>query len=384
MYSQRIFKSGLFFLVFLIAGAAEAVELTHLNLLKNIVTRQEEGAVVFRLEFRKPVGSYKEPVFYKKSVQVDLGGSFIKPAKRRFATGDSRVSEIYAVQFDPHTVRVRFMLGSDGRGLRNKFHLSRQGRFLVARVEKTESDLLEKLLKKIREEAGGHAAEAASGLSVETADVSSPYSANDAVERPSNQGLEKASPAVKTLRMAGDEKTFQLSDWRHSPDTASPDLVSSGITMFSMLAVVLALVFFVFYLFKKFVLKNGLLGGNGKLIKVLGTGMIAPRKTIALVEVAGEVLVLGISNDQIALLSTIRDGKKIEQIKKENGSSGKLWSPSGPGENGAGQTPREVNQSAEDFRKYLKHFTDVKPTKAQLTAGVIKMIRKKVGKMQTA
>lgn len=388
MCSQRIFKSALFLLVFLLAGGARAAELTHLNLLKNITTQQEEGAVVFRLEFMKPVDAYKGPVFYKKSVQMDFSNSFIKPAKRYFSTGDSRVSRIHAVQFDPHTVRVRFMLDGDGRGLGGNFHLRRQGRFLVARIEKSEPDLLQKLLKKIRAEDKNRVAEAVPAQPVEKAGAATAFPENEEslpprVTRPPSQNQDKSPPAVKTLDKTGGKKTFKLADLSYSPDAAPADLLSSGITMFSMLAVVLALMFFVFYLFKKFVLKNGLLGGNGKLVKVLGTGMIAPRKTIALVEVAGEVLILGISNDQITFLSAIRDEDKIEQIREGAGSIGKLWPAAGAREKAAERDPGEVNRSAGDFKKYLKHFTDDKPSREQSIAGVTAMIRKNLGKIRT-
>jgi flagellar biosynthetic protein FliO len=81
------------------------------------------------------------------------------------------------------------------------------------------------------------------------------------------------------------------------------------------LGLVLGAMFVVFHLFKKFGLKNSVFGGEGKPIKVLSTGFLAPRKSIALVEVAGDVLVIGISNDQISLLGNVQDPERIEQIK---------------------------------------------------------------------
>ena len=77
-----------------------------------------------------------------------------------------------------------------------------------------------------------------------------------------------------------------------------------------MLFLVVAFMLLLFYLFKKFVLKNTPFGGSGKLVQVLGTGFLGPRNNIALVEVAGDVLVLGISNDNITLLNHIEDEEK--------------------------------------------------------------------------
>ena len=50
--------------------------------------------------------------------------------------------------------------------------------------------------------------------------------------------------------------------------TDSLDMVASSWKMFYTLIFVLAAMFFLFYLFKKFVWKNGGLGGSGKSVKV--------------------------------------------------------------------------------------------------------------------
>ena len=94
-----------------------------------------------------------------------------------------------------------------------------------------------------------------------------------------------------------------------------------------MFAVVLGLIFLIFFGFKKYVLKNTAFGGGNKLVNVLGTWFLGPKKNIALVEVAGEVLVLGMSQDNITLLSSITDEEKIEEIKNAGGKgkSGLGW-----------------------------------------------------------
>ena len=100
-------------------------------------------------------------------------------------------------------------------------------------------------------------------------------------------------------------------------DISSKDsgLFSASLKMASTLGLVLGLMFVIFHLFKKFGLKNSVFGGEGKPINVLSTGFLAPRKSIALVEVAGDILVVGISNDQISLLSNVQDPERVQQIK---------------------------------------------------------------------
>ena len=151
-----------------------------------------------------------------------------------------------------------------------------------------------------------------------------------------------------------------------------------------MLSVVLGLMFFIFFIFKKVVLKNSLFGSNQKLIQVLSTGMLGPKKIVALVEVAGEVLVLGISNDNISMLSTITDEEKIAAIK----NSGSKISP---------QLKEEIQNSAREDqaslkktprknksfpRQLKKQMEDLAPGRAQSVAGITKLIRKNMGKIK--
>ena len=59
------------------------------------------------------------------------------------------------------------------------------------------------------------------------------------------------------------------------------------------------------------------------LIRVLATGCIGLKKNISLVEVPGEILVVGVSGDRINLLTAIDDPVIINRIKEQaNGSAG--------------------------------------------------------------
>lgn len=55
--------------------------------------------------------------------------------------------------------------------------------------------------------------------------------------------------------------------------------------------------------------------GGGRVINVLTTGSLGPKKTIAVVDIAGEVLILGITPSQITFLSKIEDEETLDKIK---------------------------------------------------------------------
>jgi flagellar biogenesis protein FliO len=62
--------------------------------------------------------------------------------------------------------------------------------------------------------------------------------------------------------------------------------------------------------------------GGGTLIQVLATSFVGPKKAIAIVKVAGEHLVLGITNSEISFLSKIENPEAIHQIESQKMSEG--------------------------------------------------------------
>jgi len=96
----------------------------------------------------------------------------------------------------------------------------------------------------------------------------------------------------------------------------APDALSSTLQMLTALAVVLGGLLVVFYLVKRFLRKDA--GGLGNpLIRVIASQYIGVKKNIAMVEIPGTVLVLGVSNDNISLLTKIEDPSIVEAIRQD-------------------------------------------------------------------
>ena len=96
----------------------------------------------------------------------------------------------------------------------------------------------------------------------------------------------------------------------------APDVVSSALQMLMGLGIVLGGLLGVFYLLKRY-LKRDSGGVKGQLIRVIASQYIGIKKNIALVEVPGTILVLGISNDKISLLTKIEDKEVLEDLRQE-------------------------------------------------------------------
>jgi len=97
---------------------------------------------------------------------------------------------------------------------------------------------------------------------------------------------------------------------------SAPDMASGAFQMLTALGIILGGLLVVFYLMKRYLKRDG--GGGGQLIRVLANRYIGVKKNIALIEVPGSVLVVGVSNDRISLLTKIEDKTVIEGIHREN------------------------------------------------------------------
>jgi flagellar protein FliO/FliZ len=98
--------------------------------------------------------------------------------------------------------------------------------------------------------------------------------------------------------------------------TSSPDMVSGAFQMLTALGIVLGGLLLIFYFMKRY-LKRDIGGSSGQLIQVIASQYIGVKKSIALVKVPGTILVIGVSNDNISMLTKIEDKADIEAIQQE-------------------------------------------------------------------
>jgi flagellar protein FliO/FliZ len=103
-----------------------------------------------------------------------------------------------------------------------------------------------------------------------------------------------------------------------------PDLIATAVKMFIVFGVLLGGLIVSLYLVKKMIgRREG--QAKGRMIRVLATSYVGVKKSISLVEVPGAVLVLGITNDRISLLTKIDDAELMQQLTAaENAPMG--WS----------------------------------------------------------
>ena len=90
--------------------------------------------------------------------------------------------------------------------------------------------------------------------------------------------------------------------------------------MIMALGLFLVLFFFLIRFLKRMDWMKGRPGGEGS-IQVLTSQCIAPQKYVSLVEIGGEILVLGISAQQITFLTKIANQELLKRTLAGSGSS---------------------------------------------------------------
>jgi len=101
-------------------------------------------------------------------------------------------------------------------------------------------------------------------------------------------------------------------------------LLSSFLKMIFALAIVLGLLVGVTYFVKRFMQQTGPATDNQDLINVVSSKWLGPKSRIILLEVLDQIIVVGISNQQMTPLATIHDQQALEKIRANSADAKKV------------------------------------------------------------
>ena len=126
----------------------------------------------------------------------------------------------------------------------------------------------------------------------------------------------------------------------------SPDLAAAAIKMAMALAVVLAMVWVISRVARKVMpIAGGT--GSGKLIRVVENQYLGIKKNITMVQVPGEILVLGVTADKIQLLTRLDDPEILKGIDQDT----------------------RYPKTDANFKSHLRRFMGAKKQISQLSQG---------------
>jgi flagellar biogenesis protein FliO len=288
---------------FLLSTEAQASQ----NYLQNVKVYKNSDELRVKIDFSSPVKTEPIPSFYEKSIQLDLPDVYINPSKRVFDIEDGMLKHIYALQYSKDNVRLRLVLTQNGITLKENLSLTRNNNNLIIAIKKTpvaihQSPAASEISKPEFPELVSEA-----GISESEQVIEMPPLINN-IQPDIKPVMDKTGEKNPESRTPNPEPRVSKSDYLKYNDPAPidpPDISSAVIKTAAALAIVLAAVMIISYIAKKFLKKNDIVFGKDKLVRVLGTSYIGVKKAITLLDVAGEVLVVAVSNNNITMLTKL-------------------------------------------------------------------------------
>ncbi|MBI5814302.1 MAG: FliO/MopB family protein [Nitrospinae bacterium] len=348
------------FMTLVFASKAHAgTDISRLVRLESVMAEQGDDGERVTLKFAKDWRSKPRPSFYPKSIQMDVEGAYISPAKREFKLKGKLFTSATVSQVAANTVRVRLFMKGDPRNYSGNWTGSASGDKMILDIFKDRSAMESENLaaKSIKEKEA--AAPAPVVKETPLAKSEAPAMAEKAVESVNESASKPAASAAvshasaivedKSVKSFGflakpalaAEKSAVWSAQGTAPGTTqgtgqnsgksflnyedpkvpeAPSMTGMAVKMVASLALVLSLVFALSWVAKKYMGKFGGAFGSGGVVKILASGSIGMKKQIAVVDVAGEVIVLGISGDNITMLTTIEDQESADRLRRGSGT----------------------------------------------------------------
>ncbi|MBI3795149.1 MAG: FliO/MopB family protein [Nitrospinae bacterium] len=312
--------------VLLSMGRADAAP----NAFKDVYTSTSGDKLKLELRFEKAPKTIIN--YYERSIQMDVSDGFVSPARRVFDIDKAGIKTISVYQLKPRLLRIRIAPEDGGmKALKEAFSFSANKHGVVmligkksAATVKASEILTPDLVEASKTPAPVEHSDDANSSKEITPEVTtlSPteavangddFLANirknlDDIKKEGTNNPDKTSLTQPTAVLASNNQP-------QAAPAMAPGLGEAFIKIGSALMVVLALIFAVSFVAKKYLGNVESTLGTKKQLKVLSNHYIGVKKNVTIVEVGGDILVLGVTNTNVGLLAHITDPDKIEQIK---------------------------------------------------------------------
>lgn len=231
------------------------------------------------------------PSYREEFVQIELNDTSVIPPKQWINVKDGFFKNIFVYQFDDNTVRARFYTKGNAVNLQDKIKFTNENDSVVVTYNVSGASSAVSVEQNVQGEAKAEHADENTGTHVLTTVVKEDAAAGNLISKPPTQS------------------------------SGAPEIYGSFIKMLIVLGILIALLLVVLYVVKKFVWKKIGKGGQEDGIKVITSAYVGPKKSIALVEVAGERIVVGITSDNISMLTKVSKGMEFHDVLNEQVSS---------------------------------------------------------------
>jgi len=214
----------------------------------------------------------------ERLLKLDIQNSFTEPEKRKFNIDDPDIERVEVSMLEGEKVRITLSLPEPYESG-------------LGRVWKTDAGFIIALKRRI------------------------PLPVSASPE--SDLKVEESFPTI--FKSEKNEVDPEISTYAGKDDSHS----SPVIRMISSLALVIGIFLIGAFLLRKKLLGKGV-AGSGNLIKVLERGYIDVKKSIAIVDVAGEILVVGTCEGGITMLTKLENNESIARVMSGQKKGGAL------------------------------------------------------------
>ncbi len=324
-YYFSILALCLFFALHSRASDAKFVKLSNVQ-----VSKIDAGTAV-DLTFDRPVSSrIIKPAFERNFMQLVFKSTKIDAARILSVNGSTQFQKVFAYPYNPETTRVRLIFNTPKapQGRLTFWNTNPHTVRLLIKEPKAEPQLTakveEKNVNENEKELNSNDNELIKEVVNNTKDIDihNPDSIKAVLsinEKTDTKLESKAEPIgiPSADKVSGVDKNDKMKDEKSIGTKAEPsrNFVKMIVALFAVLAIFFGAVFLLKRYAGKF--KKLPFGKKERIIQVIATHHLGNKKSISLVKVAGEFMVVGVGNEGISLISKLDASANIDSYLED-------------------------------------------------------------------
>jgi len=282
--------------------------------------------------------------FFNDIIQLSITEASVYPAKISSISGTD-LSKVFAYQYAPKLVRCRLTVKGKSESFQERVQVSADGKVVSVRIQGMSQDEIRTSASQSNRVVPGSAGDgspAAKSIGSQTNKAASGSETELKISDEERVLLEKVmkTPAQAPVQAVASSKEKEQEKSKKEDSSARQQSTSnltdgkplpSPLRSFGTLFGVLALFGVTVFAIKRFKGGQGLdnhkgmsgllgkmaslkLGTKGKMIEVVANHYLGPKKSIAMVKIGGRILVLGISSENINLITELPGDAKTDSL----------------------------------------------------------------------
>lgn len=347
------------------ASLALAAPMTKMNKVLTVAAESGDDAVILRIKIQKKTdiaAVTPEVIPASREVRFQLADTYIAPSRKTFRQlGAPELNRVFAFQVSQSATAFKVVTSPSLKLTPERVTVETGEDEVIVRLWKTEPVFSDRLAAQMDVVASGAGAPtAAEPTPVGVADDKPPIDLDrifaKAPETP--VAATSAEPAAEPAR----EET--PADGGLDIGSGAPSLGTGAVKMLSALLGVLALIATLAYLARRTLRGSiglpGQAGAAPRPLRVIATAPLGLKKQVSLIEVAGQLLVLGVSESSVNLLARVDD----EDVRRRllGGAASAAPAESTPRSKGAPEAGAEAEVDSA-FARELARYREVEATK---------------------